>query len=154
MNLKDKLKKEIQSNENSKVDWEKRKSEWINSVNELNEMIIEWFSDYKAEGLLDFKFSEKENTEEYIGNYKVNILHLCFTTGKEIVIEPIGTLIIGAWARFDVYARGYNSGKYFILRYKEESGEFTWHISNPQNRRDVQVLSKEVLESIFEKWLS
>ncbi|MBK8586393.1 MAG: hypothetical protein IPN88_13585 [Bacteroidetes bacterium] len=105
MNLKDKLKKEIQSSENSKVDWEKRKSEWINSVNELNEMIIEWFSDYKAEGLLDFKFSEKENTEEYIGNYKVNILHLCFTTGKEIVIEPIGTLIIGAWARFDVYAR-------------------------------------------------
>ncbi|MBK8584934.1 MAG: hypothetical protein IPN88_05715 [Bacteroidetes bacterium] len=85
----------------------------------------------KAFWILNFL---KENTEEYIGNYKVNILHLCFTTGKEIVIEPIGTLIIGAWARFDVYARGYNSGKYFILRYKEESGEFTWHISNPQNR--------------------
>ena len=154
MSLKDKLKKEIESAENSKVDWEKRRSEWVDSVKELDDLIMDWFSDYKTEGLLDFKFSQKENREEYIGNYTVNILHLCFSTGKEIVVEPIGALIIGAWARFDVYAKGYNSAKYLILRYKSDSGEFSWHISNPQNRRDVQPLTKEVLESIFEKWLS
>ena len=90
MSLKDKLKKEIESAENSKVDWEKRRSEWLDSVKELHDLIMDWFNDYKTEGLVEFKFSQKENHEEYIGNYSVNILHLCFSTGKEIVVEPIG----------------------------------------------------------------
>lgn len=154
MSLKDKLKKDLRSKKQSEIDWDKRKSDWINSVNELNQQIQDWFSDFKDEGLLEFKLNEKSNSEEYIGLYKVNELHLCFANGKEVVIEPMGTLIIGAWARFDVYARGYNSGKYYILRYKDEEGNYTWNIVNPDNRKNVEPLTKEVLEQIFDKWLS
>ncbi len=154
MGLKDKLKQEIQDKEKSKIDWTKRKKEWVASVNELNKLITNWFTDYKTEGLVDFKLSEKSNAEEYIGKYKVNILHLCFANGKEIIIEPMGTLIIGAWGRFDVYARGYNSGKYYILRYKNDEGKFSWHIVNAQTKRDIKLLTKENLEEIIEKWLS
>ncbi|MBA7557239.1 hypothetical protein ES705_49983 [subsurface metagenome] len=154
MGLKDKLKQDIQSKEKAQVDWRKRKEDWIYSVNELNQLITDWFSDFKAEGLVEFKTTEKTHTEEYIGSYKVNVLHLCFVNGKEIIIEPMGTLIIGAWARFDVYARGYNSGKYYILRYKDEEGNFTWNIANPENKRNVEPLTKVTLEQIFEKWLS
>ena len=154
MSLKDKLKQEMQSKEKSKTDWTKRKKEWIASVNELNELVMNWFADYKTEGLVDFKLSEKSNSEEYIGAYKVNILHLCFANGKEIIIEPMGTLIIGAWGRFDVYARGYNSGKYYILRYINDKGQFSWHIVNAQTKRDIKLLTKENLEEIIEKWLS
>lgn len=154
MSLKDKLRQDIQSKEKSQVDWTKRKDEWIASVNELNKLITYWFSDYKTEGLLDFKFSDKSNSEEYIGIYTVNVLHLCFANGKEIIVEPMGTLIIGAWGRFDLYARGYNSGKYYILRYKSDEGQFSWHIVNAQTKKDIKPLTKESLEEIIEKWLS
>ncbi len=154
MNLKEKLKHEIQSKEKEKIDWAKRKEEWVASVNELNELIKKWFTDYHTEGLLEFKISEKENTEEYIGKYKVNMLHLCFTNGKEVIVEPMGTLIIGAWGRYDVYARGYNSGRYYILRNKDEDENFSWNIVNPQTKRDVKPLTKESLEEIIEQWLS
>lgn len=154
MALKDKLKKDIESQEQAKVDWDKRKADWISSVDELNQLIREWFADYKADGLVEFKTTEKLNTEEYIGSYTVNILHLLFANDKEIIIEPMGTLIIGAWARFDIYVRGYNSGKYYILRYKDDEGNFTWNIVNPENRKNVKPLTKVILEEIFEEWLS
>jgi len=120
----------------------------------LDKLVTGWFSDYKTEGLLDFKRADKSITEEYIGEYTVKVLSLCFENGKEIIIEPMGTLIIGAWGRFDIYARGYNSGKYYILRYKSEEGQFSWHIVNAQTKRDTKPLTKESIEEIIEKWLS
>jgi hypothetical protein len=154
MGLKDKLKQDIQSKEKSQVNWSKRKDEWIASVRDLNNLITDWFSDYKTEGLLDFEISDKSNDEEYIGKYTVNVLHLFFSNGKEIIVEPMGTLIIGAWGRFDIYVKGYNSGKYYILRYKSEDGQFSWHIVNAQIKSDIKPLTKENLEEIIEKWLS
>ena len=154
MNLKEKLKQDIQSKKQVQVDWDRRREDWISSVNELNKLITNWFSDYKKDGLVEFKTTIKTIKEEYIGAYKVNVLHLYFANDREIIVEPMGTLIIGAWARFDVYARGYNSGKYYILRYKDEEGNFTWNIANPENIRKYEPLTKEILEQIFEKWLS
>jgi hypothetical protein len=154
MSLKDKLKQELQEKQKSQVDWNKRRNEWLESVNELNTLITGWFADYQTEGLLEFKTTEKNNREEYIGQYTVNVLHLLFANGREIIIEPMGTLIIGAWGRYDIYVRGYNSGKYYILRHKDENEQFTWNIVNAQTKRDVKPLSKESLEEIIEKWLS
>ncbi len=154
MGLKEKLKQNIKSMENSQIDWSKRKDEWVNSVNELNELITNWFSDYKTDGLVKFEYSTKSNAEEYIGSYDVQMLHLCFPKDREIIIEPMGTLIIGAWGRFDMYARGYNSDKYYILLYKSETGDFSWNIVNAQTKKDSEVLNKEGLERIFDGWLS
>ncbi len=154
MSLKEKLKQDIQLKDKAQVNWVKRKAEWIASVNDLNTMLMNWFNDYKVEGLLDFKLSKKNNSEEFIGSYIVNSLHLCFANGTEIIVEPMGTLIVGAWGRFDVYPRGYNSGKYFILLYKNEEGQFSWQIVDAQTKRDSKPFTKESLEEIFEKWLS
>ena len=151
MSLREKIK---QTSEKHEVDWSKRKKDWIASVNELNTLVQEWFSDYKTEGLVNFKLIEKQNSEEYIGTYKVNVLHLCFANDREVIIEPMGTLVMGAWGRFDIYARGYNSGKYYILCYKGEYDNFTWHIVNAQTKREIKPLTKENIEEIIEKWLS
>jgi len=153
MNLKDKLKQDIKSKKNSHIDWKIRMDERVGSVDQLDNLVTEWFSDYKTEGLLDFKRADKSITEEYNGEYTVKVLSLCFANGKEIIIEPMGTLIIGAWGRFDIYARGYNSGKYHILRYKSEEGQFSWHIVNAQTKRDIKPLTKESIEEIIEKWM-
>ena len=154
MNLKDKLKQEIKSNEEKKINWAKRKKDWIDSVKALDKLIIGWFDDYKKEGLLEFKVTTKQHREEYIGEYSVDILHLCFKNGKEIIIEPMGTLIIGAWGRLDIYVRGYNSGKYYILRNKDDQGVFSWQIVDALTKRDITLLTKISLEKIIEKWLS
>jgi hypothetical protein len=61
MSLKEKLKLDVRSKEKSQIDWAKRKEEWIASVNQLNELIMNGFADYKLEGLVDFKFSEKSS---------------------------------------------------------------------------------------------
>lgn len=154
MNLKDKLKQEIQSKEQVQVDWDKRKKDWVASVKELDELIINWFSDYVDEGLLEFKKTVKTHTESYIGSYKVDVLHFLFANNREIVIEPMGTIILGAWGRYDVYAKGYNSDKYYILRNRNEDQSFSWNFVNAQTKRNIKPLSKEILEEVFEKWLS
>ena len=154
MGLREKIKQDILTSEKHEVDWSKRKKDWIASVNELNTLVQEWFSDYKTEGLVNFKLIEKQNSEEYIGTYKVNVLHLCFANDREVIIEPMGTLVMGAWGRFDIYARGYNSGKYYILRYKDEDDNFSWHIVNAQTKREIKPLTKANVEEIIEKWLS
>lgn len=153
MNLKDRLKQEIRSQEKSQIDWTKRKYDWIASVDELYGLVTNMFNDYKTEGLLEFKWTEKQISEEYIGSYAVKILHLVFANGREIIVEPMGTLIIGAWGRFDFYARGYNSGKYYILCYKSDQGKFSWEVVNAQTKSDNGPLTKESLEQIIEKWL-
>jgi len=151
--LKEKLKRELKSDEQSHVDWVKRKNDWIASVDELNTQIQDWFGDFKEEGLVEFELTRKSNTEEYIGSYEVNVLHLNFTNGREVIVEPMGTLIIGAWARFDIFMRGYNSGRYYILRDKDKNGNFSWSIANPDHIRDIKPLNKVILEEIFDKWL-
>lgn len=154
MSLKEKLKQDIGAKKNAQIDWGKRKDEWLASVNELNQLITGWFSDYETEGLVEFKLTEESKSEEYLGAYTVNVLSLCFANGQEIIVEPIGTLIIGAWARFDFYVRGYNSGKYYILRDKSEEGQFSWRIVNAQTKSDSAPLTKKRLEEIIEQWLS
>ncbi|MDZ7898450.1 MAG: hypothetical protein U5N85_10560 [Arcicella sp.] len=153
MALRDKLQK-IQPNDKSQIDWGKRRTDWISSVDELNNKIKEWFDDYANDNLLKFEITTKNIIEEFIGSYEVNELHLIFADNKEVVIEPMGTLIIGAWARFDIFVRGYNSEKYYILCYKDDSDKYTWKIVNAQNKIDAAPLTKRKLEQIFEKWLS
>lgn len=153
MALRDKLQK-IQPNDKSQIDWEKRKADWISSVGELNNIIKEWFNDYENDNLLKFEITTKNIVEEFVGSYQVDELHLIFADNKDVVIEPMGTLIIGAWARFDIFVRGYNSEKYYILCYKDDFGKSTWKIVNAQNKMDIVPLTKDRLEQIFEKWLS
>ncbi len=153
MSLKERLKQELKTSKESPVDWEKRKRDWLESVEELYRLVTSWFSDYKSEGLVNFSYSEKTHSEEYIGEYTVKVLHLNFANGKEIVIEPMGTLIIGAWARFDFFLRGYNSNKYYILRFKDEDN-FSWHIVDAEKKKGQHPLSKEYLEKVIDGWMS
>ena len=154
MSLKEKLKQNIEFQEKDKQTWNIRRQEWLEAIDELNLLIITWFNDYKKEGLIDFTTSQKLNSEEFIGAYEVTVLHLIFSNQKEIIIEPKGTLIIGAWGRFDMYLRGFNSDRYYILRFKDESGSFSWNIRNPADKKSIIPLTKDNLEKIFEQWLS
>lgn len=153
MSLKEKLKQELETSQKRQVDWEKRKSDWLKSVEELQELIVGWFSDYQSEGLVSFSYTDKTHSEEYIGEYKVRVLHLNFANGREVVVEPMGTLIIGAWARFDFYLRGYNSNKYYILRFRNED-KFSWNIIDSEKKKGQQPLTKEYLEKVIGEWLS
>jgi len=154
MSLKDKIKKEVELQEKEKVDWAEVKREWLDSIDSLYELLRNWFSDYEREKLLAFNISEKHLNEEYIGSYNAKLLHINFANGKEIIVEPVGRLIIGAVGRFDIYAKGFKTDKFYIIRYRDDDSVFSWHIVNRTQGRIVSPLTKEILEKTFEEWLS
>ncbi|MEM7107894.1 MAG: hypothetical protein AAF519_06685 [Bacteroidota bacterium] len=154
MGLKERLKRELKTDHKSDVNWEKRKNDWLNSIETLYGRITGWFSDYESEGLVSFDYSEKTHSEDYIGEYSTKKLHLRFTNGKEVVVEPMGTLIIGAWGRFDFYLRGYNSHKYYILIFKDDDQSPRWSIVNAETKKEQQPLSKRYLEKVIDTWFS
>ncbi len=83
------------------IDWEKRKNEWIDSVYRLYNFVDACLDSYKKAGKVQVKREQKTITEEFIGTYyiKKSVIEIGDDT---IVIEPIGTLIIGSFGRVDV----------------------------------------------------
>lgn len=155
MTLKERLKNDLRARSSSTIDWDKRREEWIASMNDFKSMILDWFEDYQKEGLVTFSFSKKAISEEFVGLYDAEILQLQFSNGKEIVLEPMGSLVIGASGRYDLFMRGFNSDKYYILKQRDDDDtDYSWFVVSAKNVTDNQKLSKESLEQIIEKWLS
>lgn len=155
MTLKERLKNDLRARSSSTIDWDKRREEWIASMNDFKSMILDWFEDYQKEGLVTFSFSKKAISEEFVGLYDAEILQLQFSNGKEIVLEPMGSLVIGASGRYDLFMRGFNSDKYYILKQRDDDDtDYSWFVVSAKNVTDSQKLSKESLEQIIEKWLS
>jgi hypothetical protein len=95
------LVKKKSEEEKDKVDWEKRKTTWLNSVDDLYKIINTWLSPFQKEGLLNIKEKQIDLSEEYIGSYKAKRLEILL--GNDIVtITPRGTLVIGSFGRLDM----------------------------------------------------
>ncbi len=154
MSLKDKIRKDVELQEKAHVNWDATKKEWLDSIDSLYGTIKNWFGDYEKEKLASFSASEKHLNEEYLGSYNAKVFHINFANGKEIIIEPIGRLIIGAVGRLDIYVKGFKTDRFYIIRYKDEGDVFSWHLVNKTQGRIVSSLTKDVLEKTFEEWLS
>lgn len=152
MSLKDKLKTLRDSSDDSKINWEKNKNEWINSVNHLFEIVQDdWFSELKAEGLLKIKTLPIYITEEHIGKYSIDKMEITYATGS-IIFEPIGRNIIGGKGRIDLYLKG-EFGKGLMLILFRENSQDNWFLVSKQTSRDQKLLSKESLEKAIEQWI-
>jgi len=152
MSLKDKLKKIRDSSDDSEINWEKNKNEWIDSVNCLFKIIQdEWFSELKDEGLLKIQTLPINITEEYIGKYSIDKMEITYAAGS-IVFEPVGRNIIGGKGRIDLFLNG-EYGKGCMLILFRENGQDNWCLVKKQNRHEQELLSKESLEKVIEQWM-
>ena len=99
-------------NNESPVDWEARRQEWLEHISQFYTMIEFFLKEYKESGKLSYQYSQKNITEEYAGSYSVRVLDIKLGEHK-VRLEPIGTIIISATGRIDLI--GANGKVKFVL---------------------------------------
>lgn len=123
IHLKETLRKRAEQRlKTREVDWDKRKNIWLYCINDLYDDVERWFPDYKEEGFMVFDRSkEKTISEKDIETYTIHILEIDIE-GDIIVFEPIGTNVVGAFGRIDVYLRGHKADQVMLLlTYQEDN---------------------------------
>lgn len=105
--------------EEAKVDWSKKRDEWLDYLKQFYDQIQVFLKDYTDSGDLSIEFHEKSIHEELIGEYKTNFMSVKLK-GDEVTFDPIGTNLIGANGRVDMEG---SAGKVkFVLVDKKSSG--------------------------------
>ena len=116
------------------IDWEAQKKEWLDYINQFYESVKAWLEPYEVDGKVSYEFKPLVLTEENIGTYEVDAMHVNFA-GQKITLEPIGTLLIGTKGRIDL--EGARGRVQFILADKDSKGkkpeerkipDWTWKI--------------------------
>jgi len=89
--------KTAQANSEKAVDWDERRNEWLQELEDLYEQMEKYLQPYGIEIMRNPVMLE----EEYLGAYEAQ--KLTFAIGRDkIVAKPIGTLLIGARGRVDL----------------------------------------------------
>lgn len=95
------IKKTNVSAQNSKVDWDKQREEWLSCLKQFYGMVDDFISDYVEAHQLSRTWRKKALNEENIGSYDVDVLSININT-ITITLTPIGTLLIGGKGRVDM----------------------------------------------------
>src|SRR5271157_3693933 len=90
------------------IDWSKERDEWLGYLQQLYERIAEYLDEYIKGGTIKLRDSMIELNEENIGAYKAKRLVIAIGA-QEIVLTPVGTLLIGSKGRVDVEGSAGNS---------------------------------------------
>lgn len=90
-----------QSVERAEVDWNARRDQWLKDVRELYAQVEEFLRKYVTSGDIVARHETIEVNEEKLGTYKAPSLVLRIGP-QEVVLKPIGALVIGARGRVDL----------------------------------------------------
>ncbi len=111
-----------------------------------------WLEPLRQQGLVTCSRVLIQLSEEKIGTYQAEEMVLEF--GPEaIVLEPIGTLIVGARGRVDVFRRGARSEPIMLILSgpKEDPRWEIWLSRDPRQRRPLDQASFEgALDTLLE----
>lgn len=98
--------KKLRSEEESgKIDWDAWRDQWLQSVRRLYETIEEWLHDLKEDGTVTISYQTRSLSEEHVGEYETECM-VIHVGSERIALEPLGTIIVGAYGRIDL--RGSN----------------------------------------------
>ncbi len=149
MSLKEKL---VELAENKKEDIEAKKAVdfWRNQADKLHNDIKTWFCGY--DGYIKFD-STKKIIDEYPYPYEADKLELDIKGGPVVILEPVGSNIVGAWGRTDLYLSGYIANKVMLLLMKDDNDKAYWELRKSRKQEDRFIFNKEVFEDLLEDWL-
>ena len=111
-------KKQNAKNE-EQIDWEKERDEWLQFLNKIYCQIESWLNDFEDSDVISLEYENKEMNEEHIGIYNTNKMIIKIAS-EQILLEPIGTLLIGAKGRIDM--KGKNGTIKIVLVPKQSGG--------------------------------
>jgi len=93
--------KGVKSSSGQGIDWEARKREFIDSVEELYRTVEEYLADSIRDNLVKVSFSSKQITEDYMGTYEIR--EMILDVGDErAILSPKGRNIVGGIGRVDL----------------------------------------------------
>jgi hypothetical protein len=83
------------------VDWNARKENWLMHLNDLYQSVEQFLADYISSGDVVRRYRDVALHEEDLGAYRAR--EMVLQTGRqEIILHPIGTILIGALGRVDM----------------------------------------------------
>lgn len=100
------------------VDWEQVKREWLEHLAELLARIEGWLNGVAHLGVTYQRTAQKLE-EEHLGAYEAPAAQIKFK-GREVRVEPIGRLIIGARGRADLVGP-FGAARLLLVRSDAES---------------------------------
>lgn len=134
------------------VDWAAERDWWISSLEALYEDVGNWLAPLVDEGVLTLQRTSTQLTEENIGTYTAPGLVLELS-GEAVVLEPLGTLLIGSHGRVDVFRRGRRGKQTPILVLTRKGDEPVWTIWPSRDPRDRQALSEVAFKALVDSLL-
>lgn len=149
-----------------KINWEKRREEWLSHVQVFFNQVQEFLHDYVSKGQIEIVFNTMKINEEYLGEYEVQKASI-FIGKNQIVLEPVGTLIIAAWGRIDMKG-AYGTVKFILIdkdisswqrmtqdnqfttQRSQQYPELIWKISTPPPIKYQALTQESFLECLME----
>lgn len=130
------LKKQRQDvQKNDAIDWEKRKERWLSYASQFVQEVQQHLSEFSED--LEVNKATAFITEDHLGEYSVPKLLISLPNKELIELQPVGTLLVGAWGRFDL--KGLAGTVKFVL-VPEDAIKPTVHVSiNEEGKRDQLV---------------
>ncbi len=133
------------------VDWNAERDWWLSALEDLYRQIEVWLAPLQQKGLVVSSRVPVQLSEEKMGTYTADELVLEFGP-QEIVLEPKGTLIVGACGRVDVFRRGAR-GEQVMLILSGSKAEPRWEIWPTRNPRQRKAMEQPSLEGLLETML-
>ncbi|MFZ0705690.1 MAG: hypothetical protein WAM71_08825 [Candidatus Korobacteraceae bacterium] len=90
-----------QQQQNAAVNWTKERDEWLRNLQRLYEEVEAFLAEYVKKNEIRLTYRPVSLHEEYIGSYEARQM-LIGVGRSEILLNPVGTFIIGAWGRVDI----------------------------------------------------
>ena len=132
-------KKEIEKTSQSEKN---RIGRWRLALGELSIKIRRWLDEPIKKSLVEVTSYEKTLHEERLGAYKVKGL-IVSLGGRRVTFDPVGTYVVGAFGRVDMVGP---VAKFMLVREKDDGH---WSLTNPNDPRQLEPLTKEVFERIL-----
>ena len=138
--------------EREPVDWNAERDWWLAALGDFYQQAEAWLAPLREQGLVSFKKIPVQLSEENIGTYAADELVLEFGL-QAIVLEPKGTLVVGARGRVNVFRRGSRAEQVMLILSgsKQEPRWDIWPTRNPRQRKPREQSSfEEVLDRLLE----
>jgi hypothetical protein len=88
----------------------------LDQIEQFYRRINEWLQPLKSKNLLDYSFEEVIIKEENLGVYQTKRMAI-FLQNEKVILEPIGTLLMGVRGRIDMNGR-YGNVKFVLVNKK------------------------------------
>ena len=135
------FKKKQQEEKKKKVDWNKEKKEWLNTIDTFDKKVINWLDEPIKENVLKYNTKSIPINEYLMGDYEAPLLVIMSGEDK-VYFKPVGKLVLGANGRIDMESY---KGKYILL-YLNDKG---WVVFNRLPNTTYEELTKDLFSDLL-----